>query len=166
MAFFDIANFEVSAEVAKLLGFKRILKTSDVCSGGNALIVRGVKELSLSAVRRHASPTSLGIESALASHSRIEESALHYLAERGKLLVINAGSLTFANTEQLPVLVRRGRWLYAHSAHVGLPIAIATFAESKSALLSSAQLLRIATLFGADFSTAKQMLSMLGSVVA
>ncbi|MEM3781413.1 MAG: hypothetical protein QXT43_00420 [Candidatus Micrarchaeaceae archaeon] len=158
-----MAGFEVSESVARLLGFRHIFESAQFCSGSNAAIVRGIKEMSLGAVKKQAGPSSLGVVAEL--DSRIEESALRYLAERGKLLVVNASSLTFARPGQLPMLIRRARWLYLHSVHAGLQISVATFAASKQALLSAAQLLRVAALLGAEPSDAKHMLERLGSLV-
>ncbi len=166
MALFDVTKFKASEEVAKLLGFSRMLTLGREVTMGQASEAGKLKNMLVdfdksqgisSVVKALKNQDVLGIATGFGA--RIEQKVMSELAQEEKALVINAGTLMCAERERLSPMLGSAPAVFARAKNARLKIGIASFAESESCLASSKQLIYLATLLlGASEPEAKQML--------
>ncbi len=155
---------QVSPELAKRLGYRRILTQSDIVvtntlgkAGAKRCLFTGSEKGRLDHAIREGSVIGILLEDNIEAKSVIE-----HAASEEKPLFLAATHLTSSDTRERLRNIYRMRRLFAFARHARARLGLITLAADASELLSSMQMLEIAMMLGAEEPYAKAMLEVLG----
>ncbi len=163
MKYFDIAQFKVDPKLAERLGYARLFSPDEIAltsvprSSGTQYLLQSEDPGHLYKALKDRNCIGIAITSNTLIKKTLEQVRLSE-----KLLFFIASEFTNADNASLLRNLSRARLLYKFVLKEHVQMAIVSMAADATGLLSSAQLVAVAKLIGADEVRAKAMASALG----
>ena len=165
MDYYDVAfdACRIDGGMERSLGFKRIfavnrdLRLTDVddpkAKGSVEGVIIGANKRKLLAFARG------GVRAAIVSDSRIDKKLMEQMADSGIVLCMPMSAITASAGLERTKTIYMMSSLFAHARKSGIHVSFVTLAGSSLYLASSAQLIELATLVGADEQYARYSIS-------
>lgn len=165
LAYFDLTNMQIDRKMVKILGFKRIFTTEEICitEGLNTekacIVMSGEPGILGRALHRN------NVKGIIIKDNELLKMVVEEVKNAGKLLCFSTHDLTCVDTRMRLRNIHRMRNLIAFATRSKAKIALLTLADDESCLLSSLQMVEVAKFLGATEEHAKSMVSNIGDVL-